>query len=306
MSQSTTLPGSGVARLEKHHVSQSLTQSALRYVLRDRLTMFALIVIVALTLTCLLAPSVVESVLKVDPNRTSVLDRYLLPGEDGHLLGTDQLGRDQLIRLLYGGRVSLLVAYTASIMSISIGVTLGIMAGYYGGMVDDSISWFINTLSSIPSIFLLILASTALSPSPTTLIIMLGLLGWVWTCRLTRGEVLSLKERDYVLAARALGGSTRRIMFVHILPNLISQLIVALTIDAGGLILVESGLSFLGLGIQQPTPSWGNMLSAARSYFATGLHLVIWPGVLITITVLCFYVVGDGLRDAFDPRMSRK
>jgi peptide/nickel transport system permease protein len=306
MSQSTTLPGAGVARIEKRRASQSLTQSAIRYVLHDRLTMFALSVIVLLTLTCLLAPPVVESVLKVDPNRTSVLDRYLAPGVEGHLLGTDQLGRDQLIRLLYGGRISLLVAYSASLMSICIGVTLGIMAGYYGGMVDDGISWFINTLSSIPSIFLLILASTALSPSPTTLIIMLALLGWMWTCRLTRGEVLSLKERDYVLAARALGASTPRIMFAHILPNLFSQLIVALTIDAGTLILVESGLSFLGLGIQQPTPSWGNMLSAARSYFATGLHLVIWPGILITVTVLCFYVVGDGLRDAFDPRTSRK
>jgi peptide/nickel transport system permease protein len=306
MSQSTTLSTSGITRLDKPRKSQSLTRSAINYILRDRLTMVALTIIVLLTLACLIAPSIVESVLKVDPNRTSVLDRYKLPGEDGHVLGTDQLGRDQFIRLLYGGRISLMVAYTASAMSLAIGVSLGIIAGFYGGFVDDIVNWFVNTLSSVPSIFLLILASTALSPSPETLVLMLSLLGWIWTCRLARGEVLSLKERDYVLAARALGASTFRLMIAHVLPNLISPLIVALTVSAGGLILTESGLSYLGIGVQQPTPSWGNMLSAARSYFATGLHLVIWPGILITLTVLCFYVVGDGLRDAFDPRMSRK
>lgn len=306
MSQTTTLSNTGVVHIENRRPSRSLTQAALWYILHDRLTMVALSVIFLLTLACLLAPPFVESVLNVDPNRTNVLDRYLPPGVEGHPLGTDQLGRDQLIRLLYGGRISLLVAYTASLMSLAIGVTLGIISGFYGGLVDDGVSWFINTLSSVPSIFLLILASTALSPSPGTLIIMLSLLGWVWTCRLARGEVLSLKERDYVLAAQALGASTLRLMVSHVLPNLISPLIVALTVSAGSLILTESGLSYLGIGVQQPTPSWGNMLSAARSYFATGLHLVIWPGVLITLTVLCFYVVGDGLRDAFDPRTSRK
>jgi peptide/nickel transport system permease protein len=304
MSQTSAL--SGVIRVEKPRRSQSLTEAAIRYVLRDRLTMLALLVIALLTLACILAPPYIENTLGLDPNRTNVLDRYLAPGEDGHLLGTDQLGRDQLIRLLYGGRISLLIAYTASLLSIAIGVTLGIVAGYYGGIVDDGISWFINTLSSIPNIFLLILAATVLSPSPETLIILLGLLGWVWICRLARGEALVLKEREYILAAKAVGAPTWRIMRTHILPNLLSQIIVALTINAGSLILAESGLSFLGLGVQQPTASWGNMLSSARSYFATGVHLVIWPGIMITLTVLCFYVVGDGLRDAFDPRMSRK
>lgn len=301
---SKTLPA--VSKLQSPQRSRSLGEAALRYILRDRLTMVGISIIVLLTLICLLAPPVVEDVLKVDPNRTNVLDRYLAPGAEGHPLGTDQLGRDQLIRLLYGGRISLLIAYTASVMSIGIGVTLGIIAGFYGGFIDDAISWFINTLSSIPSIFLLILASVVLSPSPGTLIILLGLLGWTWTCRLARGEVLTLKERDYIVAARALGAPTWRLMLVHILPNLLSQVIVALTINAGGLILVESGLSFLGLGVQQPAASWGNMLTAARSNFTTGIHLVIWPGLLITLTVLCFYMVGDGLRDAFDPRMSRK
>ena len=304
MSHITSLPA--ISKLEAPQRSRSLGEAALHYILRDRLTMFGISVIVLLTLGCLLAPPLVENVLNVDPNHTNVLDRYLPPGSEGHPLGTDQLGRDQFIRLLYGGRVSLQIAYTASLMSIGIGVTLGIIAGFYGGFVDDAISWFINTLSSIPSIFLLILASVVLSPSTETLIILLALLGWTWTCRLARGEVLALKERDYIVAARALGAQTWRLMLVHILPNLISPLIVALTINAGGLILTESGLSFLGLGVQQPAASWGNMLTSARSNFGTGIHLVIWPGVLITLTVLCFYIVGDGLRDAFDPRMSRK
>lgn len=299
----STLPA--VPTLKTPQRSLSLGQAALRYLLRERLTMAALSILVFLTLLCLLAP-LVENITKIDPNRTNILDRYVKPGEKGYLLGADKMGRDQFMRLLYGGRVSLSIAYTASLMSISIGVVLGIIAGYNGGRVDDFISWIINTLSSIPTIFLLILTSTIFSPSPTVLIILLGLLGWISTCRLTRGEVFSLKEREYILAARALGASSFRIMIVHILPNLLSQIIVALTIDAGVLILVESGLSFLGLGVQQPDASWGNMLTESRTYFVTGIHLVIWPGILITTTVLCFYIVGDGLRDAFDPRMSRR
>jgi ABC-type dipeptide/oligopeptide/nickel transport system permease subunit len=172
--------------------------------------------------------------------------------------------------------------------------------------VDDTVNWFISTLSSIPSLFLLILVSVIFSPSPEVLIILLGLLGWVSTCRLVRGEMLTLKEREFVIAARALGAPTWRMLFIHLLPNIISLAIISLTIDAGGLILVESGLSYLGLGIRPPTPSWGNMLTEARKFLTTGQHLIIWPGILIFITVLCFFVVGDGLRDAFDPRKTRQ
>jgi peptide/nickel transport system permease protein len=136
--------------------------------------------------------------------------------------------------------------------------------------------------------------------------VLLSAVGWVPTCRLVRGEVISLRERDYILAARALGAPNRRLMLQHILPNILSTVIVSLTISAGSLILIESGLSFLGLGVQPPTPSWGNMLTDARTYFAKGTYLVIWPGVLIAVTVLFFYILGDGLRDALDPRSARK
>lgn len=300
----TTLP-SNVKRINQPLKQRYFWQDAIRYILRDRLTMIALIGLVVLTLTCLILPVVVENILHLDVNRTNIPDRYAPPGEK-YLLGTDNLGRDQFLRLIYGGRVSLGVAYGASILSIGIGVTLGLIAGFYGGWVDDLLVWFINTLESIPSIFLLLIAATIWSPSPAVLVMLLALLGWPSACRLVRGEVLALRERDYVLAARALGAQSSRLMFFHILPNIVSTIIVTLTISAGSLILVESGLSFLGLGVQPPTPSWGNMLTEARTYFSRGMYLVFWPGAFIAMTVLFFYVLGDGLRDALDPRSARK
>ncbi len=286
--------------------SRSLWQDALLHLWRDRLTMLGFGVLLLLTVVSFLGPPIVENVLGVDATETSVPDRFLLPGVEGHPLGTDHLGRDQLIRLLYGGRVSLLIAYSASIMSIVIGVSLGLLAGYYGGRVDDLIIWLVNTLSAIPALFLLLIAAALWQPSAEVLVIVLALLGWVGTSRLVRGEVLALKERDYVLAARALGASDARLMVLYILPNVLPIVIVTLTIIAGNLILTESGLSFLGVGVQPPTPTWGNMLTDSRNYFVTGVHLVFWPGLLIMVTVLCFYLVGDGLRDALDPHTARK
>jgi peptide/nickel transport system permease protein len=297
-----------VARLRTDDArkSRSLGQDALLHLWRDRLTMIAFSVLFFMTLVCFFGPPVVENMLGVDATRTSVADRFLPPGVEGHPLGTDHLGRDQLVRLLYGGWVSLTIAYSASFMSIGIGVTLGLLAGFYGGRVDDLIIWIINTLSAIPPLFLLLIAAAIWQPAVDVLVLVLALLGWVGTSRLVRGEVLALKERDYVLAARALGASGWRVMALYILPNVLPIVIVTLTIVAGNLILTESGLSFLGVGVQPPTPSWGNMLTDSRNYFVTGVHLVFWPGLLIMVTVLCFYLVGDGLRDALDPRTTRK
>ena len=282
--------------------SRSFLGDALAFILRDRLTMFALSVLLVATVICSVSPIVIESVLGQVVNDTSIPDRFKQPGEDGYLLGTDQLGRDQFLRLIYGGRVSLSIAYLASTMTVLIGITLGLLAGYYGRQVDDLISWGVNTLSAIPPLFLLLIAAAVWEPSTEVLIVVLAALGWVGTSRLVRGEVLSLKERDYVLAARALGASDFRILIHHILPNVFSIVMVTMTIIAGNLILIESGLSYLGMGIQPPTPTWGNMLTDSRSFLNTGLHLIFTPGLLIMITVLCFYLVGDGLRDALDPR----
>lgn len=289
---------------EGRDAARSLWRDASRRFRRDRVSMLALLVLLAITLACFLGPPIVESVLEVNINRTSVANRYVSPNST-HLLGTDQLGRDQLIRLLYGGRISLGIAYLASVFSITIGVVVGIIAGYMGGAVDDLMVWFINTLRSIPAMFLLLIATTIWSPSPQVLIALLGALGWIETSRLIRGQVIVQKRRDYVLAAQAVGATRRYVMVHHILPNVIPIAIISLTISAGALILAESGLSFLGLGVQPPTPTWGNMLSDARDYFFRGAYLVVSPGVLISATVLCFYLIGDGLRDALDPRARR-
>lgn len=284
--------------------TRTLWQNAASHIRRDKLTLAAILVLGIMTLLCVLGPPVIENVLGLDVNRVDIPNKFLPPGTDGHVLGTDHLGRDQLIRLLYGGRVSLAIAYSASFMTIVIGVVLGLIAGYYGGRVDDLITWLVATLSSIPTLFLLLIAAAFWTPSAQLLIVILALLGWVGTCRLVRGEVLSLKEREYILAGQAVGVSNTRLLAHHVLPNVMPIVLVTMTIIAGNLILVESGLSFLGVGVQAPTPTWGNMLTDARSYFNVGTHLVIWPGVLIMVTVLCFYLVGDGLRDALDPRTS--
>jgi peptide/nickel transport system permease protein len=284
--------------------TRTLWRNAVLHILSDKLTLAAMLVLGTMTLLCILGPPVVENVLELDVNRISIPDKFLSPGSEGHILGTDHLGRDQLLRLLYGGRVSLAIAYSASFMTILIGVALGLIAGYYGGRTDDLITWVVTTLSTVPPLFLLLIAAAIWSPSAELLIIMLALLGWIGTCRLVRGEVLSLKEREFILAARAVGASNFRLLAGHILPNVLPIVIVTMTIIAGNLILIESGLSFLGVGVQPPTPTWGNMLTDSRSYFNLGTHLVIWPGILIMVTVLCFYLVGDGLRDALDPRSS--
>ena len=285
--------------------THSLWQNALNHLLRDRLTMAALITLALLTALCALGPPVIENGLKIDVNRTNTRSGFLAPGTEGHILGTDHLGRDHLIRLLYGGQVSLAIAYLSSLMIVLIGVTLGLVAGFYGGWVDDIITWLINTLNSIPPLFLFLVIAALWQPTVQMLIVILALLGWVGTSRLVRGEVLTLKERDYVLAARALGASNRRLLLHHIFPNLMSIVIVTGSIIAGNLILLESGLSYLGVGVQPPTPTWGNMLTDSRTYFVQGVHLVLWPGALILITVMCFYLVGDGMRDALDPHHSR-
>jgi peptide/nickel transport system permease protein len=208
-----------------------------------------------------------------------------------------------LSRLLYGARISLSIGVLGTLVAIILGVLIGTSAGYFGGRVDDGIMWFINTVSSIPTFFLLLIVAAIFQLSPASLILLFGLLGWIGAARIVRGQVFSVKEREYIMAARALGSTDWKIMFRHILPNVVPILIIVTVRDIGILILSESALSFLGLGVQPPTATWGNMLSKAQQYFRLGPHLVVFPGVLITITVLSLYLIGDGLRDALDPRL---
>lgn len=283
--------------------SQTMSQRALRRIKRDRPTVSAIIIILVLGAVALLAP-LISKVLAVDPITQDLRNNYAPLFEAGHPLGTDELGRDHLSRLLYGGRISLGIAFAAAFLSLGIGVAVGVCAGFYGGVVDDLIIWFVITLTSIPGLFLLILISALLSPTPATLVIILGILGWTGTTRLVRSEAYAIKEREYVIAARAVGASNFRIMFFHIVPNMFSLLIVDLSFSLGGLILTESALSFLGFGIRAPIPTWGNMLNGGLDYARRAPHLVFLPGLLITLTVFCFFLLGDGLRDAFDPKIA--
>lgn len=285
-------------------VSESLYTKALRRIRGDYLTLSALGVL-ALLVTLSFSAPLFEQLLGVSHTRTNVSIAFTPPFTLAqNVLGTDDLGRDHFTRLLYAGQISLSIGFFAAILSLTIGVTLGVITGYYGGIVDDAVMWVITTITSIPSLFLLIIVAAVLSPGPTTLILVLGLLGWTGTTRLVRGETFSLREREFVVSARAMGASDVRIMFNHILPNSISLIIVTLALDIGGLLLAEAGLSFLGLGVQPPVPTWGNMLTNAQTFFNKGPYLVIGPGLLITITVLCLYVIGDGVRDAFDPTVN--
>jgi peptide/nickel transport system permease protein len=280
----------------------SFGKIAIRRLIRDRLSMIAIALLLTMVVLSAAADLISTGILDVDPNSTDLFATFESPSAT-HLLGTDQLGRDQLARLLFGGRVSLAIGFTAAAISMTLGVTIGLTAGFFGGIVDDLIMWLINTIVSIPTLFLLLIIVALFAPDAFWLIMVLGFLGWMGTSRLVRGEVFSLRERDYVTAARAMGASRVSIMLRHVLPNALPIVIVITMIDVGNVILVESALSFLGIGVQPPTATWGNMLSNAQSYFHLGTHLVIFPGILITITVLCLYLMGDGLRDALDPRL---
>ncbi len=308
MASSPTIKTDNIVTLvdgEEIVASRSLLSMALRRLRRDYLTLLALGVLVFLSIISLLAPQI-EDALGVSYTLPDSQVRLLPIGSKGHPLGTDHLGRDMLARLLYGGRVSLGIGFIAAIFSTFVGVTIGLIAGYYQGgrlgFIDDIIMWFITTLNSIPTLLLLILLTSVLTPSIQTLIMVLTLVSWTNTMRLIRGETIGQRSNEYVTSALAAGARPLRIMFVHVLPNTFSVLITALAIQVGTIILVESALSFLGLGVRPPEPSWGNMLTQAQSFFRQGPHLSILPGVMIVITVLSTYLIGDGLRDAFDPQ----
>lgn len=280
--------------------SRSLTQQALSRLWRDRLSLVAIAVILILTLASIAAP-LITGALGVDPNTTDASESKFLPVfSQGHILGTDNLGRDHLARLLYAGQVSLFIGFMSAFLSLVIGVTLGIITGYFGGLIDDLVNWIITTLNSIPALVLLIVISAVFQPDATSLILIIVLLTWTSTSRLVRGETFSIRSREYIVSAQAVGASNFRIMLMHILPNVFSLTIVTLARNIGNVILIESALSYLGLGVQPPTATWGNMLSKSRDFLAQP-QLVFSPGSLITIVVLCLYIIGDGLRDAFDP-----
>ena len=286
---------------EFYGVGQSLFQKALRRLRQDRMTMICLTVVLVFSLLALFAPLITTYVLQVSPDTTDPFNKFLPIGTPGHPLGTDDLGRDQLARLLHAGRVSLGIGFFGALISLAIGLLFGTMTGYFGGIVDDLMNWVITTLDSIPSLYLLILISAIFAPTAEALVFVVALIGWTGVTRLIRGQTIQIRNLDYITSAQAIGASSWRIMYTHIVPNLISLTAIMLARSIGGLMLAEAGLSFLGLGVQPPQATWGNMLTKSQQFFTLGPHLVLVPGLAISITVLCFYIIGDGVRDAFDP-----
>lgn len=224
-----------------------------------------------------------------------------------HWLGTDEAGRDVLTRGIYGGRISLRIGLYVAAISLSLGVVMGLISGYYAAtFIDDIINAIIMTLSSIPLLFLLIILSRIFSPGPEGLAFLIGIFGWMGLSRLIRGQIFSVREREYIYASRAIGTSSWRIMFQHILPNIASIVIVSAIFNIAGAIITEAGLSYLGVGIGPPLPSWGNMMNGSLGNFTNAPWLVIAPGIFIFLTTLSIYLIGDGLRDALDPTLKNK
>lgn len=219
-----------------------------------------------------------------------------------HPLGQDDLGRDILSRLIRGTRVAFVVALAAMSISLAIGVTVGAVAGYFGGFVDSLLSRVVDAILAFPLLILLITLAAVLGPSLWTVVIVIGMTSWASYARVVRADVLSLREREFVLAARTAGATNARVIFRHIIPSVLGPVIVLASLSVGGIILLEAALSFLGFGIQRPTPAWGSMLADGRDFLRNYPHIAISPGVMIFLTVLAFNLVGDGLRDALDPR----
>jgi peptide/nickel transport system permease protein len=255
-------------------------------------------VVVMLLVVSLLAPWIAP----YDPNEIN-LKMVLSPPSASHLCGTDQLGRDVLSRMIWGARISLKVGFVATGIAILIGAILGAVAGYYGRWIDAVTMRFVDIMLCFPTFFLILAVIALLEPSIWNIMIIIGLTGWMGITRLVRADFISLKERDFVLAARAIGASDSRIIFIHILPNAMASVVVAATLGVAGAILIESALSFLGIGAQPPTPSWGNILTAGKDNIDIAWWLSLYPGLAILITVLGYNLLGEGIRDSLDPRL---
>ncbi len=265
---------------------------------KDKPAMLGIVIIIFFGSIAVFAPYIVPH----DPLELNLEERLLSPTVD-HPMGTDNLGRDVLSRVIYGTRVSLSMSVAVVTVVMVLGITIGTAAGYFGGLVDDVIMRVVDVLLAFPSIILALVIAGLLGPSLTNVMIALGAIWWVSYSRIVRGSVLSIKEKEFVEAARAMGCSDVYIVRRHILPNVLSPVIVLATLDMGHIILSIAALSFLGLGAQPPVPEWGTMLNEGRPFMETAPHLMIFPGLMIMITVLAFNFLGDGLRDALDPRM---
>ncbi len=282
---------------------QSVGQLVVRRFLRHRLAVVALF-----GLLLMIGSAALAGLSPYAPTDQSPEIAFAEPAP-GHWFGTDELGRDVLTRILYGGRISLTVGLSATLLTTALGVLVGSLSGYFGGWVDNVLMRVTDTFLGFPTVFVLILLSSLLREqnvdwlrnSIVVVVIIIATLSWMWPARLVRSLFLVLREREFVLAARSLGAGPGRIILRHILPNCMNAVLVSATLEMAYAIITESGLSYLGFGVQPPTPSWGNILASAQTHVFRAPWLAVFPGVMIFVTVMCINYIGDGLRDAFDP-----
>jgi peptide/nickel transport system permease protein len=281
-------------------------QKVLRKLLENKGAVFGLIMVLGVIFSAIFAPLISPH----DPILQDVEIRLLPPlGQAGadpnYLLGTDQLGRDIVSRLIYGARISIVVSVSAVVFSAFLGTIIGLFSGFYGGKIDSVFMRLADVQLAFPFILLAIAIIAVLGPNLQNIIIVMGITGWVIYARVVRAEVLSLREKEYVMAVRALGGSNGRIIFNHLLPNVVPPIIVIITLEMARMIIMEAALSFLGLGIQPPTPTWGGMLADGRVYLVTSWWLATFPGLVIMLVVLGINLLGNWLRDILDPRLTQ-
>ena len=280
-------------------VSGSSWRSLVSRILRDRLAFAGLTLVAAFVFVAFAAPLISPA----DPNAVDAMSRLELPSQ-AHLLGTDNLGRDLLSRLLWGSRWSLGTVTLATALIMSIGVTVGTVAGYYGGLIDDVLMRVVDILLAFPSLLLALAIAGVLGPGITSVIIALVSVWWASYARIVRGLVMELRDRDFIAAARSLGAGNRHIIFKHVLPNVLPSIAVLATLEMGDLILAVAGLGFLGVGVQTPVAEWGTMVNEGRAFLLSAPQLMVYPGVAISLAVMGFNLLGDGLRDVLDPRLT--
>ncbi|MEG6520534.1 nickel transporter permease [Desulfotomaculum sp. 1211_IL3151] len=268
---------------------------------KDKFAVIGGVILLVVILCAIFAPLITH----YDPNETQLEQRLLPPGTEGHFLGTDEVGRDMFTRLVYGARVSVMIGFVAVAIALFFGILVGLFAGYYGGWIDTILMRCIDVLMAFPYVLLAISIIAALGPGLLQAMVAISIVGIPYYARIVRGTVLSLRNKEFIEAEKALGASNMRIIFKHILPNTMAPIIVAATLDVGWMIIAAAGLSFLGLGAQPPTAEWGVMLSEGRKFLRVAPYVSLLPGVCIFLVVLSLNLLGDGLRDALDPRLKQ-
>ncbi|HZW03449.1 MAG TPA: oligopeptide ABC transporter permease [Anaerolineaceae bacterium] len=284
----------------KHVKPATQEQLAWEQFKRHKVALIAIVIFIVMAILCLLAPVIAP----YEFDEIDLKNRKSAPSAE-HWLGTDDLGRDLFTRILYGGRISITIGMFSAVVGTVLGTLIGSVAGFFGGRLDNVLMRFTDIAYSIPMLPLLIVLSSYTKSAVPSMVLIIGLLSWMSTARVVRASTLSIKEKEYVEAAVSIGARSARLIWKHILPNIVGPIIIGTTLGVGNAIITESSLSFLGLGVQPPTPTWGNMLQQSQQTMITEPWLTIFPGMAILITVLCVNFIGDGLQDALDPTLRR-